>query len=128
MVHFTKRNLHDDAVYWEFVRTDRYGETVTLAPVEISCRWIDGEADLRDAMGNTVTVEAIIVTAIDLKINSIVRHSTLADFTGTGTTLEDDKICQIKVVGKAPSLNYRNYYRSYGLVKYGGKRPVPNDE
>jgi hypothetical protein len=117
-------DLHQTAVYWEYDSVDIFGEPITLPPVEILCRWIDGQQEMQDPMGNKVMVQATVVVAQDIVPKSIMRLGTLADFIGTGSVIDDDVICYVQLVNKVPSLDARYFYRSVGLLKYGGKRPI----
>jgi hypothetical protein len=114
---------HDDAVYYRYLGEDRRGKPRLASPVDIKVRWIQGKADVMDALGNLVSVEALVVTNQDLTMHSILRQGTIADGVGTGTALDDDDVMQVSVVNKVPSLCGKYHYRSVGLTRYGSRVP-----
>lgn len=124
MPPFEEMDQHDTAVYWAFSYTDEMGEVITAAPVEITCRWIEQHTEALDPMGNKVALDGMVITNETLLIGSIMRFGTLADFVGTGTNSQDDKVFMVAMMNRVPSICGKYNYRSYGLVKYGGERPV----
>jgi hypothetical protein len=105
--------------------------TVTTAPIEIPCRWIDGDYEAMDAQGNTITLNAkvVVVAPIIIKgqtvISDFVAQSrmwlgTLAAYNSLSAP-PDSRVMEIKKIDKAPSLKARFYRRELGLMRYTNK-------
>lgn len=116
-------DLHQDAIYWEKLGDNRFGEPRLDSPVDLKVRWINARADLMGPEGNNISVDATVITNQDVVIGSIMRQGTIDDYTGTGTALDVDEVYTVAAFAKIPSLNNKYYYRSVGLVKYGSRIP-----
>lgn len=76
-----------DAVYWEALRYDAYGEFKVLSPIEIKVRWNDDVTDTKDPEGHRVNRDAVISSLTELVVGSIVWKGSLADLTDPPTNL-----------------------------------------
>lgn len=76
-----------DAVYWEALRYDAYGEKVVLSPVAIRVRWNDDISDSKDPEGHRIGRDAVISSLTDLVVGSIVWKGALADVPNPPTNL-----------------------------------------
>src|SRR3990167_2154834 len=68
-----------DAVYWEALRYDGYGEFVVLSPAAVKVRWNRDVRDELDPQGHMIRREVTISCLEALEVGSIVWEGLLAD-------------------------------------------------
>lgn len=113
----------DKVLYWEKATPDRYGQSKVLAPVEVKVRWDDKRTLARDAQGNTITLDAMIVAAREFKPGSIVLHETLSYYVGTGSDATPLDLYEVITYDKTPDIKNRFSAYVVGLARYRGDLP-----
>jgi hypothetical protein len=67
-----RRNFHQMAVLWSYVRTSADGEPILAQPVNLRCRWEEGQTEIPNADGTFLTVDATVSTIQNILLNSII--------------------------------------------------------
>lgn len=94
--------------------SDAYGQpTVSAVGVELDVRWNDKASEALDPRGNTVRVDATVVTAVDIPIGSRMWLGKLADFDAAAA----NRIMQVLTNNATPDLKARVYRRTVGLMR-----------
>lgn len=125
---------HDRAVLLEFAGVDSYGEIVRRAPVELTVRWETadvflpgGRREVRDPQGNTIALDALVVVAREIPVDSLMWKGTLEEWVGSGTGTGSDsptsELMIVKWYSEIPDLKGRHVRRLVGLMKYRSEVP-----
>ena len=105
-------------VVWPSVGRDIDGmPRVSSAPTEYPCRWVGKQSQVLDAQGNTVSVDATAVMAVDIPLFSAVWLGTLAQLPGTTPHPPPDTVMTVVVVNSTDSINIRSTRRTLGLKR-----------
>lgn len=118
------------AVLWEAYgpregskRYDRYGQVKVIAPVEIEVRWITKQSEALDPQGNTITLDATVVSAQKIPIGSTMWLGELSDWYGTGSGGDDSEVMQVKTSDITVDLKGRVTRYEAGLMRYRDTLP-----
>ena len=109
---FLKQNL----VYWAPASADDYGKPTLAAPVQLPCRWNDGESDIIDSKGDRVASSASVYTQVKLVDKGVIFLGKLTDL--PSTIPSDPKtipgVWEVKNVKTTPAVNARDLvYQSF---------------
>ena len=106
------------AVLWRATGNyDRYGQPKLSAAEEIWVRWLQSKTQASDPQGNTVSLDATVISNEDIPAGSEMWLGRLDDFLGTGSGGPDTELHVVKTVRNVPDLKARIYRKRYGLVK-----------
>lgn len=111
-------DLRQRAVLWSADGTADSGESTFAPPVEIACRWVDGERTAPGPDGGTQTLSATAVVAAAVYAGDCMRLGTLAEWqalTGTGI---DTGVMEVVTAGVTVDIKNRNTRRELGLAKF----------
>jgi len=95
------------AVYWGNPSSDGRGGVQVDLPVEIDCRWVDTNEQVRTANGEEVTSMSKVYSDRDLEIGGFLRLGTIADLNGVEDPEELDDAHEIIKFEKLPVLKVR---------------------
>ena len=109
---------HDKAVYWEATgKTDKFGNALVLAPVEIDVRWENRATQVMGRDHKPIAVVAVLVLGQDVPVGSIFWKGELADVASASDYL------QCEVYTDTPDIKGIEHRRLAYVVKYGDKLP-----
>jgi hypothetical protein len=98
---------------WAATGFDDQGERTVAAPVTLAVRWVAGQAEAIDPLGNTVNLDATVVVDRDIPIGSILQlvggDGALHEAVASRTT---------------PDLKARNVRRTVGLRRFRDTLPT----
>lgn len=129
-------DLHQRAVVWESAVEDIPDGTdlgkdgqplVALEPVEIPCRIVRRQRTMQGPQGNAITVDGTMVTAREVKMESLVWEGAIDEMTGTANAPSDlDGLMVVKAeVAHATDIKNRFMRREYGIMRFrGGALPT----
>lgn len=110
-----RMDFHDTLVLWGYVGTDRQGDPVVAQPMQLPCRWEEGQTEIPDPMGNKITVDSVIATTQDILENSIVWQGTLDSIRNAKTLTY---LYEVVIKTHAKDLKGRIVRYEYGLRRY----------
>jgi hypothetical protein len=115
--------LRQYAVMWTVAGRDRHGEITVAAPVEIRCRWLEGQVDSQDSQGNDIVWDAEAYVDRLVPPDSLLWLGRLAALPAdfgliTGT------IMQVKQYHAVPSVKATRVRHVVGLMRYKDSPPV----
>lgn len=101
------------AVYWEQNGIDRFGKLSFNEPVEIKCRWDDGNQDLRTPQGQSIMFNSVVYVDREMKIGDMLMKGELE----SGTDNDPHKEPEAKSIQRFninPNLrNTENIYTAF---------------
>lgn len=134
------RNLTQTALLWPALpqeAVDQWGQRQTgfvlqqmmgAMPQELSprnrppngVRWVDKRSVIMAKDGSTIAIDAQVVVAQDIPVNSILWLGTLDDWfgTGSGITAPDEGLVIVRGVTKTPDIKGRAYYRTLAVQRW----------
>lgn len=127
-------DLRQRAVVWDVVGADQYGEpTVSDDPREIPVWWTWTRKEITDANGNTVTIDAQVVTAEEIGVDSLLWLGKLCDLpTGSSFSAEDEELMVVVSFRKAGDVLQRHTRRELSVQRFRDTLPTqetpPDDE
>lgn len=110
---------HQKAVLWELAGPDVHNEPTVYNPEEISVRWEETRRESRDALGNTIIIDAAVMVAQEIPVGSIMWLGALADLPVTPTNLK-----QVVGYDDTPDIKNRVSQRNVMLMKFNDTLPV----
>ena len=110
---------HQTAVLWELAGRDEYDEPRIHSPLEITVRWEETRRESRDAEGNTIIIDAQVMTDREIRPGSIMRLGTLAEWTD-----EQRGLKQVISYDETPDIKGRYFQRNVLLMAYGDALPA----
>lgn len=118
-------DMHDTAIMWEFVRTDRKGMPIVSSPEEIRCRWEEGQFELKDSEGQQLVLDVIMTTTQDIPLGSLLWEGTETQLrTLVGNSLTPTSgIFECVIRGIARDLKGRVNRHEFGLKRFKDKFP-----
>jgi hypothetical protein len=120
-------DLDFDAVLWPLEGTDRYGEPLHGAPVQLAVRWRTRRTEMRDPQGNVVAVD--VTAAVDRVIapGGQMALGTLADWapveTGTGTAAVGE-VLEVVAFSETWDVRAVDVRRTVGLARFRDALPT----
>jgi hypothetical protein len=112
------RDLKQRAVLWSASGTADSGELTFAAPVEIACRWVDGERTAPGPDGGTQTLSATAIVATEVYAGDCMRLGTLDEYEALTGTGYDTGVMEVLSAGVTVDIKNRNTRRELGLSKY----------
>lgn len=112
-----------DAVIWQANGFDDDGEVTIGSASDNKVRWQHVEDEVTDVNGNNVAIDALVVTAIDVVVGSIMWEGKIADLPGTGET-PTSNIYRVVKFKKTPDVKGRKFRRVSMLEKYSDTLPT----
>jgi hypothetical protein len=111
--------LEQTALLWAASGVDRYGQVTVLPPVEIPVRWLTKRREVLDAKGNTIALDAQAVVRQRIAVGSHLWLGNLVQWygTGTGSSLADEELMEVKTYDETPDLKDRGVFRIVGLMR-----------
>ncbi len=114
-------DFHNPFVYWEYLTTNRNGDPVVAAPIQLMSRWEEGQLEIpTDKPGEYVNVDSILATTQVLIMGSIVWEGLISSITGL-TVIEN--LYNVVIQTIANDLKARNIRYEYGLRRYKDTLP-----
>ena len=107
---------------WEISSRDELGEPTLDAAIEIKVRWVSKKSEALDPQGNTIAIDATVVTVRNIPIGSIMWKGGLDDLAGTSVTPDDD-LMQVVTNNETPDLKARATRRTVGLIRFRDALP-----
>ncbi len=123
MPAFETMDLNDWLVLWEKAGNDGYGNPTLAAPVQIRCRWIEGQTEFTGPNGVPIAINATIVVARDIPVDSIVWKGRLQDMPGTGY-VPTGGLMQIKGKRTTDDIKGRNTRRTVMAARFNDTLPA----
>jgi hypothetical protein len=110
-----------NAVIWDKVDIDEYNNPIVAAARNICMRWEDTEQETINSKGDPIKLVALVITAEELVIGSILWKGKLASLPAT-TELTD--LLQVITYWGVPDVKNRVSRRTYGLQRYTDELPT----
>lgn len=120
-------DLFQRAVIWPSLGVpDAYGQATVDIAQEIAVRWKWGYSNMLSPQRESILVDATVVTAIQVSVNTLIWLGTMAMLAGTaGPNLQTpDGLCQVKAIKYTPDIDNRYIRRTLGVIRYKGPLPV----
>lgn len=127
-----RMDMKDRAVLWGYIRSGRDGEPLIDRPVEILCRWEEGQIEIPNPDGSFLTVDIVLATKQDFPLNSILWEGQLVyddtflspdgtTYPASGPTL---KLYEAVTRTRAKDIKGRGLRYEFGLRRYKDKLPT----
>lgn len=120
-VETTDRN--QDAVYWAKSSDDLYSTPKVSAGIAVRVRWEEKRAEMLDAQGETVAVDAQVVVDREIVVGSIFWLGKLSALSGTPPT-PTSNIFQVVTYDRVPDIDDIYVRRTVGLKRYTDVMPA----
>jgi len=115
-------DLDQKAVYWPYDSLDTYArKKVSATYVELDVRWLEGQVEVTDTNGDTITVDALVVVDREIAIGSVMWKGEEADLPDPLTGLTDIK--EVVNYKETPDVKGIETRRVCHLMKYGDNLP-----
>lgn len=126
-----RTDLRDRAVMWGYIRSGRDGDPLVARPLEIACRWEEGNIELPDESGSRIMVDVILAAKQSIPVNSIMWEGKLlvddtflapdgTTYPALGPTIF---LYEVVIRWRSPDLKKRAVRYEYGLRRYKDKLP-----
>ena len=118
--------LWQPALLWPIVGYDQYGQPqVAATPTQLGgmgnqymgVRWEASRAQVLDAKGNQVTLDAQAMVALDIYPGSWMWLGLLSDWYGTGSAHSDQELMYVVNFKRTGDINNRWQTRTVGLKR-----------
>lgn len=117
-------HLEQPAVCWHFSMYDNVrGQFQVKIGVDMLVRWKFGRTEMQDPKRNTVTIDAQVVVAERVDVDSLMWPGSTSDLVGTAGPVNQD-VYVVKAYYFTPDVKNRAATRTLGLVRYKGKLPA----
>lgn len=103
------------AVLWEPSGTDGYGQATFASPVEVDVRWKYANTEMVGADGKPVAIDATVVVAQEVPVNSRMWLGSLSEWLGTGSGDSAEPLMRVLTYRYTPDIKGRNFRRTLGL-------------
>lgn len=111
------------AVLWPAGGYDEFGQPTVGEPQEIQVRWVNRQSRALSPEGNTITLDASVVTVEDIPVGSIMWEGTLDDWYGIGSAGQDSGLMEVVSADYTPDLKGRVWRKNLGLKFYKDTLP-----
>lgn len=113
------------AVLWIPTGDNVYGQKVVgTNGVEINVRWVGKTAERLNPQGNTITLDATIITDRVIPIGSIIWQGSLDDIPGTATPrIPTSRFYEVKTMNSTGDIKNRFTRYEAGLMRYSDSFP-----
>lgn len=112
---------YQTAVLWSATGAyDTYGQPAVSDPVEVSVRWTDRRSEANLSNGETITLDATVVSGAEVPVHSRMWLGTLEDWDSTGSDTDDTRVMRVATVSVTPDIKNRPTHTHYelGLQRY----------
>jgi hypothetical protein len=111
------------AVLWLKAGTDRYGEPMLGAPIELAppvhgVRWLDKRRDALDAQGNKVQIDGTVIVDRFIPVGSNMWLGTLDQWYALGSGNIPSRLCWVVSFDGAPDLKNRATRRTVTVKRF----------
>jgi hypothetical protein len=117
-----RTGLRQYAVLWTVTGRDRYGNITVAAPVEIRCRWLEGQEEALDEHGNDIALDATAHVDRLIAPDSLLWLGRLKDVPITFGPLLGT-LMQARTYYATPSVKARRVRHKVGLIRYKDTPP-----
>lgn len=102
---------------------DGYGQPLLSRGVEVRVRWDDTAADVLDAQGNRIKVDATALVDREMTVGSELWLGQLSDWIGTALGQDNEtRVMVVKTYNAVPDVRNRYVARTVGLMKKSSTR------
>ena len=115
-------NRRQKAILWTRKGVNRQGQVTLNDPVEIMVRWKWVKREVLDKQGNTVAIDAEVVTVETVPIGSVMWLGELNDLPGTAEVPEEDTM-QVISAPPTPDIKGRFIQRTLMLMRIKDTMP-----
>lgn len=115
-------NRRQKAVLWTRKGVNRQGQVTLNDPVEIMVRWKWVKREMVDRQGNTIAIDAEVVTVADVAVGSVMWLGSLDDLPGTALLPEVDAMA---VVSAPTTPDIKNRFKARTLMLMRIKDTLP---
>ena len=115
-------NRRQKAILWTRKGVNRQGQVTLNDPVEIMVRWKWVKREVLDKQGNTVAIDAEVVTVETVPIGSVMWLGELNDLPGTAEVPEEDTM-QVVSAPTTPDIKGRFIQRTLMLMRIKDTMP-----
>ncbi len=115
---------YDRAVLWEIAGYGEDGMPIVIQPVELRVQWEDVTKEILSPRGDPVSVQAEVALGRDVKIDSIVWHGTLAEYSSLGAS-DARPLMQVAAFNKVRQIKNRIIRRTIQLKGYNSTELPP---
>jgi hypothetical protein len=113
------------AVLWVRLGTDRRGNPLLAAPVEVPCRWVYSNRISQDQNGEAVTLTATAKVDRMIPVGSLMWRGTFADMpAGTGPWAAGSQPSEVLTYEEADDVRAREVYREVGMGRWRASPPA----
>lgn len=95
------------ALWWDPVGVDEHNRRTFRPPAAFRVRWVQKRRELTNAQGDTLVTDGTVVLGRDIPVGSLLWLGEEADWYGTGSNNEDDRVMEVISVDKTPDLKGR---------------------
>lgn len=113
-----KTMLKQKAVYWPLlsndsggVRFDAFGQPQYASPIEIECRWEDGNEEYLDDKGQRFISRAVVYVDRDLEVGGLLMLGEMYSGMESNPKANQD-VWEVKRFNKLPTLRAKHFLRS----------------
>lgn len=114
-------NRRQKAVLWTRKGVNRQGQLKLNSPAEIIVRWKWVRREIVDRQGNTVAIDAEVVTVQDIPVGSVLWLGKLTDLPDDGLPTED--VMQVITAPTTPDIKGRFKMRTLMLMRMKDTMP-----
>lgn len=118
------RFREQDAVLFAYLGQDRYGEPRVDSGTEIKVRYNTMRRKVLDPDGKTITLDGSAVVNQEVAVNSLLFIGTLSEWVGTGSSLADNELLQVKTYNDTPDIKNRASFKELGLMRFRNTMPT----
>jgi hypothetical protein len=117
--------LNQDAVLWMAIGRDIYGQpVVSNEPRQLKVQWNNVRQEALDAKGNTISIDAIVVTDVDIKVGSVMWLGKIDDLVGTSPAQPVQDAMQVQTFNATLDLKGRATRRTAKLMRFRDTLPI----
>lgn len=111
---------YQKAVYWAAVGYDDYGQRTVSSPIELSVRWEDIYEEALDPQGNSIILDAMVVTDREIPMGSIFWKGALAAYNASASP---SGFKQVMYYGNIPDIKAQHTRRTVKLMRFSDTLP-----
>jgi len=108
-------NLCQTAIKWSKTGYDKFGNETVGAYSELAVRWEYVQSEALDKQGNTISLDATVVTREEVNIGDQMWLGTSEDWLGTGSEGNESNVMYVVTQNVVPDLKNRNTRYNLGL-------------
>jgi|SRR5262252_5345423 len=105
------KRRYNDAVYWDPIGKDDYGNQTYAAPIELKVRWENVFTIVQTVRGEQKTSSSTVFTGQDVQEGGVLRQGLITDLTDQTHPFKNSNAGQIMKVEKTPTIRSDDYER-----------------